>query len=1550
MSVRNLIWLLLAVPVLAQEPTIVLNGTSYTMQPHPRVFFNAALFARSCSTSGLAAKAVSTNPAYVGLAARAASELATYGQPSSTHNYDSTYNDGSLAADYAAWFCADPSQTAAQTAALYLLNNVQQYVPLICNEAIANCINSHTGYDVTSYGPAYWMPNWILTYELMRPSMTTTQRETFTDKMLNDIVLWGGTGLGGGSSTPCTNPSIVGSTSVTISSSGVITASAPYFGSGQTLQVGDWVMQNGLTATIASITDSEHATLESDQWSAFSGYSGTLLTRTGAWTNGQCGWFWVAKHNFYTVWYLINSTTAYPSPNGFGSYGGIDAQLDPTFNLVLSSIYGMTATLYSVADDDVNYSARGSVEITALYNGWHSAIFNGLNEYNYTGFTPTGSAYGIWRAYTFYPLTAFAIQNSVVSGPSLLPSTGYWARNMSHHFYMATFPSCPALEQEYGQSSSSLSGDPLNNYIPNSYGLTALITMFQGTPDGEALNYWAQNLWQTCPNGSVSGNTPGTNLIWTNSNMSSSEWVGSWVHWPYLYMDSAYPTNPTLPTGSVDNCSDAGCSGSVPTTTSLPMAGMISRTGYSSITDTLVNFYQIATNEIDHTNTANGLGQPGDIRIFKGGELMADDYGGYNNGGPAASVVSIGADTDFADIPYTGLMPAGANDSSNRYTYALTDSTASYTSGAGVTGALRYVVHFKKSGTQDFIVVYDYVKTSAAKQVIDYWHYTNPTTTTFSSPTVTSSFAGTGHSDATQLLTKFLQPAGSNTTYAYTNNSNGTYTGGNGYTYRVSVCGSSSGSSCATTTTAEYATVHEPVAGSGNSLPALEMLTTIDGNHRGIEVDGAGPKVFIVPIGTGEPTFTGATFTTAVPGTAQFLVAGLTAGTYSVTIAGVTVVSGAAVTAGNNTLYFEGGSGAVVVSSSGGTTYTLSSATSGAGTGTVSCTPPAGAAYSAGTSISCSCTPTGGSSLTSCSGCSFTGSGGTISGAMPASACTVTGAFAAGAALSLGAGTCPVAGTQGTAYAGCSLAASGGTPPYTYTWVSSAGGPTFVPYAALPEGLNLSSAGAISGTISGQGGYTVEFKVTDAASNTATTSVTFAIAGNNAFAQQIFPSTSIFHHRVDASSTSLPVDTSPAAAVNSSYTGTALKVFFGANPSSNSPNGIPMLQVPSTQTNQAFTFYASYNYPYFTTAPYPQSAPIESSVNNCPNPPNQDATGDDCHVLIAQLNSSSVVTGLYETWNNYPTGTAWRASTSAYWPNVQTNTMVGQGQGTSDAAGLPVAPLLLTADEVLGTGTGTSPNGTVRHPVRFTVTNPLRRYVWPATTKSGSSSSCTGGYSDTNGQLMQANPPASCTTTMPYGEIYRLKSSVTNPSCAATSPQAAIIITGLRNYGIIVADGGQTGGLIGTPDSRWNDSDLACLTNFTLGNFEPVNVSSLIPSGNLPSGCPATSGDCVTLASYQTSATTYALTATTSGSGTGTLTGASCAGSYIAGTGYSCTATPGALSYLSSLSDTCGGTVVGNVDSGTMPSNACAVTAVFTLSATSGHVMASGALSGSVLQ
>jgi hypothetical protein len=412
--------------------------------------------------------------------------------------------------------------------------------------------------------------------------------------------------------------------------------------------------------------------------------------------------------------------------------------------------------------------------------------------------------------------------------------------------------------------------------------------------------------------------------------------------------------------------------------------------------------------------------------------------------------------------------------------------------------------------------------------------------------------------------------------------------------------------------------------------------------------------------------------------------------------------------------------------------------------------------------------------------------------------------------------TCP-GGTQGAAYC-CALSATGGTPPYTFSVSANTN------YPPLPEGMSLdASSGQVSSTqIGGQGTYGPELVVTDAAKATATQQISFSITGNNAFLATIFPSSSIFHHRVDAATTSLPVDTSPAAPMDSAYLPETIKAFFGNTSNGSFPNGIPAFYVPYNQPLVTVTTTAYQS--YFSSAPYPANAAIEGTSRS---------TGDR-HVPIYLEAGGGKKPALFEMWQGIYEGGPWTDSSNAEWPDVTSNALTAQGNGTSDAAGLPVSPLLVNADEVIGTGTATAPNGTVQHPIRFTLNHMLDYWVWPGTETAGDGS-CTakgGAAIATESMISQSSPPASCTFSGPAGEIYRLMASVATPACAASSPQSAIIITAFRNYGIILADNGDSGGLIGTPDARWNDSDLSCLSSLTLANFEPVNVSSLMVSAD----------------------------------------------------------------------------------------------------------------------
>lgn len=448
--------------------------------------------------------------------------------------------------------------------------------------------------------------------------------------------------------------------------------------------------------------------------------------------------------------------------------------------------------------------------------------------------------------------------------------------------------------------------------------------------------------------------------------------------------------------------------------------------------------------------------------------------------------------------------------------------------------------------------------------------------------------------------------------------------------------------------------------------------------------------------------------------------------------------------------------------------------------------------------------------------------------------------------------TCPT-GTQYAAYAGCTIIGAGGTGSLVYSWTSNSSN-----FASIPEGLSLNtSTGAIASSLIGaQGQYGTQFVITDSLGATASKTVTFGFHSVNGWAASILPSNSIFRHRMDFATTGLPVDTSPFAP-NLYASGNHIKPFWGKGGAGNLPNGIPMIQVPFSQANateQMMYPFDQYQPPcYFgipatnvfscpgsnLQAPLPSYMPLENTFTQCCN---EGGSGNgDSHGLVYQQAGGGNPDSLWETYNALPCaytprgvfpactgGATWAGAGNGLWTTLSGNVMTPQGQGSADAAGLPITPLLYTAEEVIGTGTPSAPNGVITHMGRFTVTHLLKYWVWPATATAGTGACA--GVAPGN-QLFQATPPASCNRLGPVaGEIYRIQASYTPPACMATSPQANIIFTALRNYGMIAADNGSSIGLIGTPSVDWNDSDLGCLNNIQGTAFEPVGVSSLIVS------------------------------------------------------------------------------------------------------------------------
>ena len=182
--------------------------------------------------------------------------------------------------------------------------------------------------------------------------------------------------------------------------------------------------------------------------------------------------------------------------------------------------------------------------------------------------------------------------------------------------------------------------------------------------------------------------------------------------------------------------------------------------------------------------------------------------------------------------------------------------------------------------------------------------------------------------------------------------------------------------------------------------------------------------------------------------------------------------------------------------------------------------------------------------------------------------------------------------------------------------------------------------------------------------------------------------------------------------------------------------------------------------------------------------------GSDRHLIVVDRDACR----LYELYDVHRVGTRWTAGSGAIW-NLSSNALRHAGWTSADAAGLPILPGLVRYDEVQ--------RGAILHAIRFTAPITRRAFIYPARHQAGSTNSA-------------AAPP--------MGLRLRLKRSV---SLRGFSPQVRVILTALRDYGMILADNGSPFYISGAPDRRWNDDVLHQMTRLTGADFEVVNTSAL---------------------------------------------------------------------------------------------------------------------------
>jgi hypothetical protein len=269
------------------------------------------------------------------------------------------------------------------------------------------------------------------------------------------------------------------------------------------------------------------------------------------------------------------------------------------------------------------------------------------------------------------------------------------------------------------------------------------------------------------------------------------------------------------------------------------------------------------------------------------------------------------------------------------------------------------------------------------------------------------------------------------------------------------------------------------------------------------------------------------------------------------------------------------------------------------------------------------------------------------------------------------------------------------------------------------------------------------------------------------------------------------VDPNSAAIINFIGGTAAVHADFGAGQYQGSTIGIPYMVVGAGQAPVAINFTAYGDESDSGPMPVPANAQIEGY----PNP----GTGDR-HVLVLDNQSC----WLYELYNASPQSDgSWNADSAAVW-DLLADEQRPLGWTSADAAGLSIFAGLARYDEVAA--------GEIKHALRYTLQHSRAAFVPPASHWAANSSNA---------------------NAAPMGMRLRLKASFDISKFSAANQ---VLLKGLKQYGMIMADNGSNMYISGAPDDRWDNDDLHNLGQLTASDFEVVAMDAIYTQANLPRG------------------------------------------------------------------------------------------------------------------
>jgi hypothetical protein len=320
--------------------------------------------------------------------------------------------------------------------------------------------------------------------------------------------------------------------------------------------------------------------------------------------------------------------------------------------------------------------------------------------------------------------------------------------------------------------------------------------------------------------------------------------------------------------------------------------------------------------------------------------------------------------------------------------------------------------------------------------------------------------------------------------------------------------------------------------------------------------------------------------------------------------------------------------------------------------------------------------------------------------------------------------------------------------------------------------------------------------------------------GNNANLNGFvpFPADNVWNTNI----ASAPLDPNSDAITSASgFAGLHLHPDFGAE----SEYGIPYVVVDSTVTPSVPINVIDYpDEGDVVVAPYPPTAPIEGNPADCSGWPI--TNNGDAHELV--LDRATCF--LYETYNTHRCNGLYNASGETIW-DMRNYESRPWGWTSSDAAGLPIFPGLVRYDEIA--------SGAIKHAIRFTMLHTKNNahhgyFVYPASHAAGNI----------------------WAVSNVMGMRIRLKAGF---DISGFSPVNQIILTAMKQYGMILADNGGYFFFQGVSDPRFDDNDLNNLKSVASSNFEVVQMTPEFPGYD---SATAPTGPVPVIISYTASAST----------------------------------------------------------------------------------------------